>query len=116
MVESVLAKKQFNKDAFRSTMALVWGLSDFVSFHEVSNDPLFIIKFKKILDLEQIWVGRPWLFDMQLLVLQKYDGMKSPIDMMFNEEGFWVQMHNLPLGCMTRDMGKSTRASVGVVE
>lgn len=36
--------------------------------------------------------------------------------MRFNHEVFWIQMHDLPLGCMTRDVRKSIGESAGTVE
>jgi hypothetical protein len=85
-------------------MAFFWGLTDSVAFHEV-GDNLFIIKFKTKEEMQWIWEGRPWLFDINIFVLQQYDGLKQPKEINFNKEVLWVQMHDLPFGCMTKRSG-----------
>lgn len=65
LVGGLIVEKPFNREAFKKTMASVWGLVDSVVFHEV-GDSLFIIKFRKISDLSRIWEGQPWLFDRNL--------------------------------------------------
>lgn len=36
--------------------------------------------------------------------------------MRFNEEEFWVQMYNLSLACMTRDIGTQIGKTIGTVK
>lgn len=59
--------------------------------------------------------GRPWFFDKWLLSLQEFDGNKSGNDVAFSTEPFWVQIHNLPLASMTREVGTQIGAVVGLV-
>lgn len=103
-----MVEKAINKEAFRRTLTAVWGLIEAVGFHEI-GDKLHIIQFKKRADLKRIWDGRPWAFDLNLLELQHYE-------MRLTHEVFWVQMHTLPLGCMTRGLGQYIGESIGVVE
>lgn len=44
LVGELIVEKAFNKEAFRRTMASLWGQADSVAFHEVGKR-LFIIKF-----------------------------------------------------------------------
>lgn len=115
LVGGIIAEKPINKEAFRKTMASVWGLLETVQFHEV-GDGLYIIKFKKMEDKQRIWDVRPWMFDRNLLVLQQYDGLTQPTETSLNYEVFLVQLHNLSYGCMTREVGRSISASMGAVE
>lgn len=115
LMGGLVAEKSFNKEAFRATMAAVWGLRDAVSFHEV-GDKIFIIKFRSKKDLDRIWGGRPWSFDRNPLVLQKYDGLTQPNEMDFSHEAYRIQFHILPFGCMTREVARSIGESVGMVE
>lgn len=86
-----------------------------MDFHEV-EDNLYLIKFRMKKDLDRVWSGRPWMFDRLPLVLQHYDGMTQLAELCFNHEAYWIQLQNLPLGCMTREVARSIGDSVGVVE
>lgn len=46
----------------------------------------------------------PCLFDRFLFNLKNFDGFSYPKDVDFNLVSFWVQSHNLPLGCMNRTL------------
>lgn len=60
--------------------------------------------------------GKPWLFDNHLHILKPFDGFTSHQMMKFDREDFWVQINNLPLACMTRDIGFQIGATVGAVK
>lgn len=66
LVGGLVVGKVINKEVFWRTMMAVWGLTEFVGFHEV-GEILFIIQFKKRADMKHIWDERPWAFDRNLL-------------------------------------------------
>lgn len=55
----------------------------------------------------------PWVFDNHLLSLKPFDGITPPQKIDFSTKDFWVQFHNLPLGCMNPKMGKNIANTVG---
>jgi len=46
LVGGLCVEKLINNEAFKRTMASIWGLTDSMSFHEV-GDQLFVIEFTK---------------------------------------------------------------------
>lgn len=49
--------------------------------------------------------GRPRSFDRQILVINELDGNTLPSQMKFSMSPFWVQVHDMPLVCMTKGIG-----------
>jgi hypothetical protein len=60
--------------------------------------------------------GRPWLFDRNVLVLKEVDENVPPTHMAFTQAIFWVQVHDMPLICMNREVGFTIGATLGRVE
>jgi hypothetical protein len=77
---------------------------------------LFLIEFQYEWDKARIMEGRPWTFDGHLLSMVEYDGVTPLAQVEFDKVAFWVWMSNLPLACMSRELGVSIGSSVGVVE
>lgn len=44
--------------------------------------------------------------DHNLVQFKDFDGFILVQDMQFQEEYFWVQLHNFPLGCMKKIVGE----------
>lgn len=42
--------------------------------------------------------------------------MTPPTQMSFTQAAFWIQIHNMPLVCMNREVGINIGASLGEVE
>jgi hypothetical protein len=49
-------------------------------------------------------------------VLKEVDENVSPLQMDFSKSPFWIQIHDLPLVCMNREVGLKIGASIGEVE
>ncbi|KAF5452120.1 hypothetical protein F2P56_027153, partial [Juglans regia] len=91
----------------------VWRLNGSFMVHEIClNLFVFVLEIQK--DKEKVMSGKLWLFDNQLLVLNVFDGMTLQ-KMCFNYESFWVRLNNLPLDCMTREVGFQIGATIGIV-
>ncbi|KAH7550598.1 hypothetical protein JRO89_XS13G0228500 [Xanthoceras sorbifolium] len=59
--------------------------------------------------------GGPWSFDNALLVLEVPTGSGSLANMRFGYAEFWVQLHNVPLLCLTKDIGYFLGSQIGQV-
>jgi hypothetical protein len=60
--------------------------------------------------------GWPWTFDSDLVSLADFDGLTPPAEIDFEKAALWVRMFNLPLACMSKEMGMRIRSYVGKVE
>lgn len=63
----------------------------------------------------RVMEGRPWLFDNHLFILQLFDAFTKPSKLNFDRKVFWVQIYNLPLGCMNEEYGIQVDGLVGRV-
>lgn len=108
----VIAERPVSKEVLRSTFLKVWRPNGLVFFIELSEN-MFLVEFSNEGDQNKIGEGRPWLFDKHLFVMKDFDGLTPPRNMKFETASFWVQIHNLPLACMNREVGYKIGSSVG---
>lgn len=69
------------------------------------GDNLFLVDFINERDKKRVLEGRPWVFEGNLFAIEGYDGLTSPLKFPFDRAAFWIQMHNLPLACMSLAIG-----------
>jgi hypothetical protein len=86
-----------------------------VVFKELQNK-LWMFEFAEEDDKHRVLAGRPWSFDRQILVLNEFDGQCPPSQMAFMHSPTWIQVHEMPLLCMTKRIGAKIWASLGVLE
>ncbi|KAK3211281.1 hypothetical protein Dsin_015987 [Dipteronia sinensis] len=104
-LRKILSNKQVNRDAFISVIPNIWKFVEDFEIEVVSRNT-FSFTFKNVNDQHQVLLGGPWSFDKALLVLEAPVGNGDVQNMTFNKMAFWVQIHNVPLFCMTVDIGK----------
>ncbi|XP_042944647.1 uncharacterized protein LOC122278532 [Carya illinoinensis] len=114
IVGSVMSDKGINHEAFRSTMSQVWRLEGWVKFKDLGEHK-FLIEFQLLVDKEKVLGGRPWFFDRNLVAFLEMDEDDSLNATRFQFEPFWVQLHSLPWGAMTEEVGIHLGSSVGHV-
>lgn len=69
-----------------------------------------------LIDRKRVLEGGPWVFDSNLLVLKESDAFADPADTSFDLAEFWVQIHKVPMLCMSRSWGYELGKSVGSVK
>lgn len=114
LVGRFIIDKKINKEAFRSMMLRLWNLHEGVRFQEV-QEHLWLIEFSAANDKDHVLLGRPWLFDRHLFVPNDFDGSIPPSQITFSSSPFWIQIHDLPLICVTRGVGLKIGESLGEV-
>jgi hypothetical protein len=111
----LLAERLVSKETIRAEFVKWWKPEENFSF-KILGDNLFLVEFEKFSDKKRVLEGRPWVFEGSLFLVEDFDGSKTPSQFIFDKAAFWVQMTNLPLACMGREIGRKIGASVGVVE
>lgn len=86
-----------------------------VVFKEL-QDNLWLFEFSEAVDKRRILAGRLWSFDRQMLVINDFDGKTLPSLMAFTHSPFWVQVHDMPLLCLSKAVGMKIGSSLGVLE
>ncbi|KAK3212450.1 hypothetical protein Dsin_017156 [Dipteronia sinensis] len=67
-------------------------------------------------DIGQVLSRAPWTFDGALIALDKPSGMGMIEDMSFSHSDFWVQIHCVPLICLSVDIGLFLGGMIGTVK
>jgi hypothetical protein len=115
LVGRIMSERKIQKEAFRTLMARLWKTRGDVAFKELDVN-LWLIEFSNGDDKRRVLEGRPWLFDRNILVLKEVVEDVAPVQMDFSSSLFWIQVHDMPLICMNREVGYKIGASIGVVE
>lgn len=115
LVGKLWMDKKTNKEAFRSVLARIWRAEGRVSFKEL-QDNLWIFEFSDVETKLRVLEERPWSFDRQILVLHDFDGFTLPFQMEFTHSSWWIQVHDMPLLCMTKAVGSKIGESMGSLE
>jgi hypothetical protein len=112
----LMADRMVSRETIQLSMLQWWKLEDSSITFKVLGKNLFLIEFIDPKDKERVLEGRPWVFEGGLFLVEDFDGTKAPSQFTFNKAAFWVRMIDLPLACMSREIGRKIGASVGVVE
>ncbi|TXG72009.1 hypothetical protein EZV62_000588 [Acer yangbiense] len=115
LIGKLLSNKLVNRDAFTSLFPRIWRTMEDFEIEVISGNT-FSFTFKSANDRWQVLQGGPWSFDKALLVLEEPTGKGDIQRMKFNKVAFWVQIHNVPLLCMTAEIGKFLGEMVGEVK
>ncbi|KAK1587448.1 hypothetical protein Q3G72_012963 [Acer saccharum] len=59
--------------------------------------------------------GGPWSFDRATIIFDKPSSASELQDIKFKLVDFWVQIHNLPLLCLTEEIGSFLGSMIGEV-
>ena len=79
------------------------------------DDHLVFFVFKKKGDLERVLQSEPWCFDKHLVVLQHYDQDISVNDLKFDRATFQIQVYDILIRYMSREVAESICDFVGAV-
>lgn len=104
--------KNLNKETFIAVLLRIWQPAGNVLFKEVQEN-LWLFEFAKECDKQRVLAGRPWTCNSTLLILNELGGRLAPSQMEFWQSPIWVQIHNMPLGCMNRAVGTQIGGSMG---
>ncbi|TXG73137.1 hypothetical protein EZV62_001716 [Acer yangbiense] len=102
LVGKVLTTKVVNKEAFINVMNSIWRVREGVEIEALEGN-VFAFHFKNTADKKLVQSGGPWTFDRAITALEEPTGTGDIEHMKFNSVEIWVQIHNLPLLCMTED-------------
>ncbi|KAL5850007.1 hypothetical protein ACOSQ4_008020 [Xanthoceras sorbifolium] len=115
LVGKLLTSKITNRDAFRSLIARIWRTSGTLEVETVREN-VYAFHFQNNSDRKRVLMGGPWNFDNALLVLEIPSGYGDFSEMSFQWSDFWIQIHNAPLICMTKNIGLMLGERIGKVK
>ncbi|XP_070025680.1 uncharacterized protein [Nicotiana sylvestris] len=99
-------------EGVKNTMSLVWGHPVGLRIKEIGwNFFQFIFKDKESKD--KIWFATPWLYDKYLLNIHPWEPDLKSDSQVFNICNLWVQVWNIPLHWLSKDVGRKIGQALG---
>lgn len=95
LIGKFLTCKPFKKRAVKNTLKSAWGLEDSMQIIEVGSN-LFQFKFKLEFDMSRVLQDGPWLFNNQLLLLQRWQKGMIVGNIKLEYSFLWVQICGAP--------------------
>jgi hypothetical protein len=99
-----LGDKPIHANSMMVRMADVWRPVKGVSIKE-AKPGLFLFCFNHQFDMEEVLKNGPWMFDNQLLIMERVQLGVQIENIPLTHADFWVQIHDLPTGFMTEKVG-----------
>jgi hypothetical protein len=115
IIGKLIADRLVSKEVLKDSLSRWWKIREELSF-KVLGDNLFLIDFTYKEDKERVLARQSWVFENSLFLIEDFDRTVAPTEFTFDKASFWVQMTNLPLGCMGKEISEMIGASVGVVQ
>ncbi|KAL9460149.1 hypothetical protein AB3S75_003367 [Citrus x aurantiifolia] len=115
LVGKVLLTRAVNKEGFKSALQQVWRTVKEVKIESLGNN-CFMFKFTEEADKKRVLTGGPWHFDRALLVLTKPKGIGELTKQSFTHTAFWIQIRNVPIACMEKELIQELGGMIGAVE
>ena len=115
LVGKILHNRSVNPEGLKSALHMVWRTTKEVRIESLGNN-IFLFKFVLEADKKRILAGGPWHFDRALIILTEPTGIGEVTRQTFTHTSFWVQLRNVPIMCMEKDILKVLGEQIGTVE
>ncbi|KAK3199011.1 hypothetical protein Dsin_022426 [Dipteronia sinensis] len=110
----ILSLYLINRDAFRTIISRIWKVRGEVEI-EVINGNTYDFHFQFPDDRRKVLAGGPWSFKDSLIVLEEPTGKGELQSLKFCTAEFWVQISNIPILCMTKEIWRFLGSIIGEV-
>ncbi|KAH7850302.1 hypothetical protein Vadar_030700 [Vaccinium darrowii] len=114
-IGKIITQKGINLSGLKAAMEAIWGYPRGFKVMEVGGG-IYQFVFGCEMDLLRVLSGSPWIYNNQLIVLQRWTERLAPNEISFTFSPFWIQLRALSLKFMSVDVGKRMMAGFGDVE
>lgn len=111
----VLHPRGVSREGLKSALQQVWRTAEGFRVESLGSKT-FLFKFASEADKRRILSGGPWHFECALIVLKEPSGIGEITKQAFTHSAFWVQLHNLPVGCMEQETVRMLGEAIGTIE
>ncbi|KAL9412032.1 hypothetical protein AB3S75_045609 [Citrus x aurantiifolia] len=115
LIGKVIHTRGVSIEGLKAVMQRVWKTSREVKIESL-GETIFMFKFGSEMDKRSILVGGPWHFDRAIIVLKKPAGIEDVKKQDFSHASFWVQIHDVPIMCIYKEMANELGAVIRKVE
>jgi hypothetical protein len=78
-------------------MKIAWSPAKEIKIQHIEGN-LFLIQCFYLGDWLKVEQGGPWLFQQNIVCIEKYDGLLAPESINLNFFDTYIQIHKLPIG------------------
>lgn len=110
-----LTRQVLNTEAIIRTFNPIWRSKNGFKVCNVGNHILLFV-FDNEEEVEGIFEAEPWSFDKHLVMIQCYDHSKLVKDLVFEQISLWVQVHDITIKFLSREVAKKLCEDVGEVK
>ena len=110
-----LTKRGINLEAVMRTLKPLWRSGHGFTGRDMGNNRVMFL-FTDTADMEKVLANGPWSFDKYLILLKRFEDNQSFSKVVFDVCSFWVQIHDLPVRCMTSAVCEKIGNTLGMVE
>jgi hypothetical protein len=115
LVGRIMSERRVQKEAFKAFMARLWKTTGKVAFKEL-EDNFWLLEFSSEAEKKRVQEGCPWLFDRNILILKEVEDNTPPAQMDFSKSPCWIQVRDIPLICINKEVGNKIGETIGEVE
>lgn len=109
-----LTKRALNMEAVGRTFMQLWRSTGGFKIRSV-DDHIVLFVFSNQADVERNILSKPWCFDKHLVVMKRYDNDVPLRELKFSSSTFWVQVHDMPIRYMTKEVAEELCDTIGEV-
>ena len=109
-----LTRRALNVDAIGRTFKPLWRAINGFTIKNMGNHILLFV-FGNLEDVHRVLLSEPWTFDKHLVVVQKYEKNTPLQDVSFNKTSMWVQVFDIPVRYMTKEVAEDICSAAGEV-
>ncbi|KAK6141886.1 hypothetical protein DH2020_024364 [Rehmannia glutinosa] len=112
LVGKFISERSVNFNITKHRLTAIWRPVKGMSVKDI-GDQRFLFQFYHKLDLQRILDGGPWSFDNLMLMLAQLYPSVVPMTIPMHSLLFWVQIFNLPIGCLNENVGRQLGNFIG---
>ncbi|KAK6139616.1 hypothetical protein DH2020_026640 [Rehmannia glutinosa] len=112
LVGKVLAPRIISFEQITTLFKRLWNPRGSISCKPL-NDNVVLFQFGEMVDKKKVQLESPWLLDRFLLLLEDATPDMIISSFEFKKSPFWIQIHDLPLGLMTKEFAQLAGNTIG---
>ena len=101
-------------EAVTQTFKPLWKANAGFLARDLGNN-LMLFTFEDDADLDRVLLYEPWSFDKSLVAFQRAEDEIDPETLVFKHTAFWVQIQNLPLTALKKEIAMAIGQSTKVI-
>ncbi|KAM7264533.1 hypothetical protein ACFE04_002216 [Oxalis oulophora] len=112
LIGKIFCLKMAAIPSLKTSLKLSWGIQNEFHIRDMGKN-IFMFNFVTLQDKLKVLSGGPWWFDRRLLLVKETDLELGPEETSFRFQAFWIQLHNLPIGCLNEKFGWALGKRIG---